>query len=187
MEVTITDHEIWLTQTQLIERTVQQIGAIGKKFSQLSDLKDYEEISEEDKPADPKKYQQLIGSLLFIARGTRPDISVPVNLLGKRVTKSSIQNYKTALRALGYLYLTKLTGLRLQKHDHLEAEIIVDASYPGEQARGTTGIIVRLGNQTIHWYTRRQQVASLSNSESEYIAAAEGAKDASWIRQLLEE
>jgi ribonuclease HI len=82
------------------------------------------------------------------------------------------------------LYLTKFTGLCLQKHDHQEAEIIVDASYPGEQARGTTGVIVRLGNQTIHGYTRRQQVASLSNSESEYIA---GAKDASWIRQLLEE
>jgi hypothetical protein len=91
------------------------------------------------------------------------------------------------LLRMGYLHLTKLTGLRLQKHDHLEAEIIVDASYPGEQARGTTGVIVRLGNQTIHWYTRRQQVASLSNSESEYIAAAEGAKDASWIRQLLKE
>jgi hypothetical protein len=29
--------------------------------------------------------------------------------------------------------LTRLTGLRLQKHDHPEAEIIVDASYPGEQ------------------------------------------------------
>jgi hypothetical protein len=30
-------------------------------------------------------------------------------------------------------------------------------------------------------------VASLSNSEPEYIAAAEGEKDASWIRQSLEE
>jgi hypothetical protein len=109
-------------------------------------LKDYEEISEKDEPADPKKYQQLIGSLLFIARRTRPDISVPINLLGRRVTKPSIENYRTALRALGHLYLTKLTGLRLQKHDNLEAEIIVDASYPGEQARGITGVIVRLGN-----------------------------------------
>jgi hypothetical protein len=57
MDVAITDHEIWLTQTQLIERTVQQIGAIGKKSSS-SNLKDYEEISEEDEPADPKKYRK---------------------------------------------------------------------------------------------------------------------------------
>jgi hypothetical protein len=187
MEVTITDHKIWLTQTRLIERIVQQIGVIGKKSSPFSDLKDYEEISEEDEPADLKKYQQLIGSLLFIARGTRPDISVPINLFGRQATKPGIQNYKTVLRVLGYLYLTKLTGLRLQKYDHLEAEIATNASYPGEQAKGTTDIIVRLGNQTIHWYTRRQQVTSLSNSESEYIAAAQGAKDASWTRQLLEE
>jgi hypothetical protein len=88
-------------------------------------LKDYEKISDEDEPADPKKYQQLKGSLLFIARETRPDINVPINLLGRRATKPSIQKYKTALRVLGYLYLTKFIGLRLQKHDHLE---IVDAS-----------------------------------------------------------
>jgi hypothetical protein len=92
MQVTITDHEIWVTQTRLIEKTVQHIGVIGKKSSPSSGLKDYEEISEEDEPADSKKYQQLIGSLLFIVRGTRPDISVPVNLLGRRVTKLSIQN-----------------------------------------------------------------------------------------------
>jgi hypothetical protein len=53
-------------------------------------LKDYEEISGEDEPADLKKYQQLIGSLLFIACRIRLDISVPVNRLGRRVTKQSI-------------------------------------------------------------------------------------------------
>ncbi|MBC8079190.1 MAG: Ty1/Copia family ribonuclease HI, partial [Gorillibacterium sp.] len=66
-------------------------------------------------------------------------------------------------------------------------EIQTDASFPGEEARGTTGVVVRIGEQLVHWYTRRQETASLSNSEAEYIAAAEGAKDASWLRQVLEE
>jgi hypothetical protein len=42
-----------------------------------------------------------------------------------------------------------------------------------------------MGGQTILWYTRRQDTSSLSISEAKYIAAAEGAKDASWLRQLL--
>jgi hypothetical protein len=69
----------------------------------------------------------------------------------------------------------------------LEIEIVVGASWPGEQARGTTGVIAKMGGQTILWYTRRQDTSSLSISEAEYIAAAEGAKDASWLRQLLHE
>jgi hypothetical protein len=74
--------KLWLTQTRLIERAVEQVGEIGKRLSLSSDLSDYKKLSEQDEPADPTK--QLIGSHLFIARGTRLDISVAVNLLGRR-------------------------------------------------------------------------------------------------------
>jgi hypothetical protein len=85
------------------------------------------------------------------------------------------------------LYSTKYVGLCLSKPKDLEIEIVVDASWPGEQAKGTTGVTAKMGGQTILWYTQRQDTTSLSISEAEYIAAAEGAKDASWLRQLLRE
>jgi hypothetical protein len=107
MELTWDEDKLWLTQTRLIERTVEQIGEIGKRLSLSSDSSDYEKLSEQDEPADPTKYQQLIGSLLFIARGTRPDISVAVNLLGRRAKEPSIRNWEMGLRVLAYLYSTK--------------------------------------------------------------------------------
>jgi len=44
-----------------------------------------------------------------------------------------------------------------------------------------------LGYQPIGWYSRRQEVVSLSITEAEYIADCEGAKDAAWMRQFLQE
>jgi hypothetical protein len=181
MVLTLDEDKLWLTQTRLIERTVEQVGEIGKRLSLSSDSSDYEKLSEQDEPADPTKYQQLIGSLLFIARGTRPDISVANNFLGRRAKEPSIRNWETALKVLAYLYSTKYVGLCLSKPKDLEIEIVVDAS------RGTTRSIAKMGGQTILWYTRRQDTTSLSISEAEYIAAAKGAKNASWLRQLLHE
>ncbi|MBC8079188.1 MAG: DDE-type integrase/transposase/recombinase, partial [Gorillibacterium sp.] len=166
MEMVITNTQVMFTQERLIERTVQHFGRIQKKMSLSHDLTDYEAHSD-DAPADKTKYRELLGSLLFIARGTRPDIAVAVNLLGRRVESPSYTNFIAAVRVLEYLWATKSIGLRIQKPQSLEVEIQTDASFPGEEARGTTGVVVRIGEQLVHWYTRRQETASLSNSEAE--------------------
>ena len=44
-----------------------------------------------------------------------------------------------------------------------------------------------LGNQLIGWYSRRQDIVSLSITEAEYIADCEGAQDAAWMSQFLAE
>ena len=44
-----------------------------------------------------------------------------------------------------------------------------------------------LNDQPINWYSRRQDLVTQSATEAEYVACAEGAKDASWGRQFLEE
>src|SRR5690349_19357299 len=44
-----------------------------------------------------------------------------------------------------------------------------------------------LGNQLVLWYSRRQDVVTLSSTESEYLALGEAAKDALWMGELMEE
>ena len=69
----------------------------------------------------------------------------------------------------------------------VEVRIYVDASYGGEGCRSQTGILMTLSDQAVSWSSRRQDVAAQSVTEAEYISCAEGAKDASWVRQLLGE
>jgi len=118
---------------------------------------------------------------------TRPAISIHVNLLGRRTKDHDRNNYQTALKVLRYLYLTKLDGLHLKKADDLEIRMYADASYGGEESRSQSGVMMTLGNQLVRWYSRRQEIVSLSIMEAEYIADCEGVKDAAWMQQFLAE
>jgi hypothetical protein len=136
---------------------------------------------------EPTLYQAIIGGLLYISRMTRPEIAIHVNLLGRRASKPSEENYKAAIMLLQYLQSSKSIGIKLEKPINLQMTIYADASYGGEEARSQTGVLSTLGNQPIGWYSRRQDVVSLSITEAEYIATCEAAKDAAWAKQFLEE
>ena len=72
---------VLLTQTSLIASAAEKyLYNSGEKSSIPLDEEWYQKS--ESEPADPKKYQALVGTLLFITRMARPDISVPTNLLG---------------------------------------------------------------------------------------------------------
>ena len=156
----------------------------GKGSSIPQDPKLYEQETAE---TDQKTYQSIVGGLLFVTRMTRPEISVPVNLLGRRTSKPGPSNLRGAHQLLEYLYSTRNKGTILRKPANLDIRIYADAKYGGEKARSQTEVLVTLGEQPVGWYSRRQDVVSLSVTEAEYIAACEGAKDAAWGRQFLSE
>ena len=49
---------------------------------------------EEITPEQQKQYQSRVGSLLYINQCTRLEISIQVNLLGRRTSKASQENWK---------------------------------------------------------------------------------------------
>ena len=98
-----------------------------------------EALNEEGK----KKYQSLVGSLLYINRCTRPEISVHVNLLGRRTAYPSQSNMVVAaICILKYFVSSKEESITLTKTTHeplektresktLTIEAYADASYGG--------------------------------------------------------
>ena len=101
--------------------------------------------------ASQKKFQSIIGGLLFIAQMTRPEISIHVNLLGRRAQDPSIHNLEGAHRVLSYLKSTPQEGVVLRKPSNLDLKIFVDTSYgdKGETSRSQTGVLTTLGEQLI--------------------------------------
>ena len=185
-EVTLTQRGLIesMTKTHLEPRTYEQSKKLGKGSSLPLDPKSFQP---EDELADPKTCQAIVGGLLFITRMTRPEIAIQVNLLGRRAAKPGMQNLQAARQVLEYLYSTRYDGITLKRPITLDLKIHADAKYGGEKARSQTGVLVTLGNQPVGWYSRRQDIVSLSVTEAEYIAACEGAKDAAWGRQFLSE
>ena len=144
-----------------------------------------------DKSEEVPRYQAIVIGLLFIARITRPEISIHVNLLGQQTQSHSLKTYQTALPMLRYLYQTRFEGLCLKKPNTNSLEVTIYANpnpfYAREQARSQTEVLITLEGQLAGQYSRRQEVVSLSITEVEYIANCEGAKDIAWIAQFLQE
>ena len=66
-------------------------------------------------PVDPqlnRRYQSLVGALLYCSGNTRPDVAFAVAMLCRAMSRPTPELYDAALRVLGYLYRTKHLGLR---------------------------------------------------------------------------
>ena len=129
-----------LTQKTAIGNLAKEFGIVltevPSKSLPLNPEVFKEPINEEDL-APLQEYQSLVGSLLYIARHTRPEISIHINLLGRRTPKASQSNMQAALQILRYLMSTQTDGLTIQKQegvttsDPISIQGFADASYGG--------------------------------------------------------
>ena len=153
-----------LTQTSATERLAKEHNVanheIPIKSLPLNPLI-YEKGSEKEtmSPTMTTKYQSLIGGLLYISRHTRPEISLHVNLLGRRTSHPSQQNWKAALGVLQYLVHNE-GGIQLAKQRQEVIRVYTDASYGGENSISQTGTFMTLANQPILWSSRRQETTA---------------------------
>jgi hypothetical protein len=194
LECESTQGKIKLTQRLLIEKAAKQFDV---KYGAKTPTKSESSINgnlesdlgeHQGEPlADEVKYRQLIGTLTYISRMTRPDVGFPINVLARRNASPSQRNYEAAKRVLQYLWQTRQEGHILKKPLGNGFEIYVDASYGGEESKSQTGVVITMGGQTVGWYSRRQDIIAQSITEAEYVACAKGAKDAAWMRQLWQE
>ena len=125
-------HEMKLNQTKYIE-------SLAKKYKVL-DSKPYSTPMEVNLKIDKSdicekniQYRNLIGALLYVSSGTRPDISFSVNYLSRYQNCYNESHYKYALRILKYLYSTKNLKLNYKRHENCEIiDCHVDADWAGD-------------------------------------------------------
>lgn len=139
-------------------------------------------------PSDVTKYQEIVGSLLFLATRTRPDISVAVNLLSRHCSSPTNANMVAAKRVLRYLKGTINVSLRLNKSTE-ELRAFSDADWAGDwkDRRSTTGMVLQIGECSVVWKSSKQKCTALSSTEAEHIALSETCKEVLWLRSLLDE
>jgi hypothetical protein len=95
---------------------------------------------------DNKPYQSLVGSLLYAAVATRPDIAQAVSKLARMMSKPEQQHWELAKRVLRYLKGTAQMGLHFSGGTCDEPNVLVgysDADWAGEDTtrRSTTGYV----------------------------------------------
>lgn len=137
---------------------------------------------------DQTQYQSLIGTLMYLAISTRPDILHSVSKMAQRNAdprKNHMVQLKHILR-----YLKGTIDLKLiYQPEGNQLEGYVDSDWGGNSVdrKSYTGFIFYFGGSPITWESRKQKSVALSSTEAEYMAASEASKEAIYLKRLLAE
>ena len=157
-----------------------------------------------------------IGSLMYAMLCSRPDLCYAIGLLSRFQSKPSKALWKHIKHVLRYVkgtidlklkfiknnpYHSPVTvfvkessfGRRWLRRQLIEANKFplisyVDASFAtsDEEARSTTGVVIKVFGNTISWYSRRQTITALSTMMAEFLALCEATRDIIYLREYLQ-
>lgn len=144
--------------------------------------------AEERDTIEGTPYQNLIGSLMYLAICTRPDLSYTLSYLSQFNKHPTKRNWQDAKRVLRYLKGTIEYGVTFKK-DELKMYGYIDSDWGGNELdrKSFTGYIFKFGNAPVSWEAKKQKTVALSSCEAEYMGLAEGCKEALFIYNLFEE
>ena len=137
------------------------------------------------------RYLSMVGSLIYLAVISRPDISYAVGVVSRFSSNPNQQHLAAVTRIYAYLKGSKTRGLHFDRQlkDGWQLKGFVDSDWGGcnDTGRSTTGWVFTLAGSPISWASQRQKTAALSTCEAEYMAATEAAKEAIWLKGLINE
>ena len=139
---------------------------------------------------DPQ-YMSMVGSLLYAAMTTRPDIAYAVQALGRHLQASGAEHVNAAKRVLRYLKGTRELGIKFSAAGSRAAggELVgySDSDWGGDidTRRSTTGYLFTMAGAGVSWKSRLQPTVALSSTEAEYMALCAATQEAVYMRQLL--
>jgi Reverse transcriptase (RNA-dependent DNA polymerase) len=182
---------ISLCQSTYIESIVARYGLADAK-AQNSPMIPNVSYSKDDSPMDEAAaarmrktpYREAIGSLMYAAVATRPDIAFAVSMLSQFLDNPGELHWDTVKHVLRYL-----SGMRhheltygSEQHDLLGYTDADGASQPHHHV--ISGYVFLIDGGAISWRSRKQEIVTLSTVEAEYVAATHAAKEAAWLRRL---
>ena len=130
-------------------------------------------------------YREAIGSLMYIAVATRPDIAFAVSALSQFLNNPGVAHWEGVKKIFRYLSGTKTLELTYGgEQQGLEGYTDTDGATQ-EHRRAMSGYIFLINGGAISWSSRKQELVTLSTAEAEYVAATHAAKEAIWLCKLI--
>lgn len=133
-------------------------------------------------------YREAIGSLLFLAQITRPDISYAVHVVSQFCNNPLEEHWNAVKWIFRYLKGSKHMRLEYSKSGINHIVGFSDADWGGANDRhSTSGYVFQMSNGPISWKSQKQSTVALSSCEAEYIAMSTATQEAIWYYNLQKE
>ena len=188
------ESSVTLKQTSYITRLVETFLPDGPPLGQFSkvpcDLSLPQLVADALSQSDDidvallKQYQSIVGSLLYCATQTRPDVAYAVGMLCRAMGKPTPELLAAAMRVLCYLARTRELGLRYTP-DQGDLRGMSDSDWAVQHS--TSGFVFSFSSAAISWGSKKQPTIALSSCEAEIVAASESAKEAVHLGGIIDE
>lgn len=154
------------------------VTPMESKRNRRDGIRSEEENQNQKKPESRNvPYREAIGSLLYLAGGTRPDISYTVNVLSRRQTNPNTDDWEDVMHLLRYIRGTTKLGLRYTAKSE-GMEVKCDTSFADwTDSTSTSGYLILLFNDPIAWRSHKQQNPNTSTCKAEYQSMSETCRE----------
>ena len=138
---------------------------------------------EKGKEVAIKKYRGMIGYLLYL-NISRPDIMFSVYLCTRFQSCSKESHFLVVKRIFHYLNGTIDHGLWYPRGTHIDLIYYSNTDFAGYKIdrKSTSGTCHFLGHSLVLWFSKKQNLVTLSTIEAEYIVASSCCAQAFWIK-----
>jgi len=199
------ERTLWINQSTYIKRVIELLGMSNCSSTKTSMhhrcqlkknvyRKSEQWVEYQAIPEEIGGYQSIIGTLMWIACQTRPDIAYAVSKCS-RYSANSTFDHDLAVKQI-IRYLVDTAELRLRYEPFREKEVegaeffeYIDSAHANclNSRRFTFGYMFFLWNESISWSFKRQQCVSTSSAEAEYVDECNAVKELIFLVQALKE
>jgi hypothetical protein len=179
-----------ISQTQYIRKILDRFGmADSHPVASPLDLSNKLKKTPDDERYDLPEYSAAIGSLMYAAIGTRPDIAFAVQTLSQFMSNPNPTHWAAVKRVFRYLNGTRTLGITYEAGGEFEPLAYSDSDWgsnPNDR-KSISGMVFLSCEGPISWTSKKQPTVALSTMEAEYMATSLASRQALWLRNLTKE
>ena len=132
-------------------------------------------------------YREAVGSLMYAAMGTRPDIAFATSTVAQFCDNPGWIHWEAVKRIFRYLLGTKKLELVYGGEKRGLVGYVDADGASQEHRRAISGYVFMVDGGAVSWSLKKQELVTLSTTEAEYVAQTHAAKEAVWLRRLFTE
>ena len=185
------DDSIHLCQETFIHQLIERYGLQDLKPSKISMNSSFKlRTNVEDRLSqnEQKRYHSMMSSLNYLATVSRLDIVLFTEIVARFCANSNQEHVNVVQQIYAYLIdTTTIESTYRKKAWKFQGFVDNDWAECPDTRRSTTDFVFELARESISWVAKRQKTVALSTCEAEYVAAAKIAKEAVWLKHLINE
>lgn len=182
------NHTLTINQRQYLKDCLQKFDMTDCNPKHTPLPSDFTtDVSDEDEDAPENfPYRSIVGSILYAAKYTRPDIAHAIGCLSRHLVNPKMKHAAAVKHLLRYIKGT--LDFTIRYHGTKSLEAWADADWGGDipTRKSTTGFVILLNGGPVAYASQLQKSVALASASAEYYAAGAVTEHILFLRNILD-